>query len=171
MEILWVVAYLAAAIVGHAIAMRLSGRGDSVTRFAMVGGFIGLGLSVHALFFDSLPCGGAALVVYAFACELYVFLFTLVGTSVSVGILLKLANGPHSRSEIAALYDAPSMVRGRVERMRAVGLLGKDGFPSSQGKRLVALFLTLKRIFRHPIPGCSSDRKETASALPHSFRI
>lgn len=153
MDILWAMTYFTAAAAVHAIFVRLPLKGDSVSKFVLVGGAFGVGLALHVLIsFASPLLGIAALVGYAFACELYLFLFTLVGTSVSVRILLTLRDRAMTPDEIHALYANDNMVNGRIARLRSVGLLKPDDCPSPRGRRLVAAFLALKRFFGHPLP-------------------
>ena len=86
------VAAFVTSILVHAVAVRLVPRAGAVPAFVAVGGAIGVALIGYcALSYGSAPPTLAATLVYAFACELYIFLFTLVGNSVSFGLLTKLA--------------------------------------------------------------------------------
>jgi len=162
MEILWAIPYFAAAVLIHALVVRVPIRGDSVRKFVAVGGLIAVLLGLHALVgFVSLRAGIAALVAYAFACELYLFLFTLAGSSVSVRLLRLLNDGPRRRTEMEAVLAPPKMVEERIARMKAVGLIEANGAVSPRGRRLVARFLAWKRFFRHPLPA-----EITATAEP-----
>jgi hypothetical protein len=154
MAILWALPCFLAAVVLHAVVVRLSLRGDAVTKFVAAGGVAGVGLLALLLLLDAPALiAVAAVVAFAFTCELYIFLFTLVGQSVSVRILLELRAGELRREEIDALYDPRDMVQGRIARMRATGLLEPGGFRvTPRGQRLVRIFLGLKRFFGHPLP-------------------
>jgi len=150
MPILWAVAAFLIAVAAHALLVRLPVKGDSVTKFALTGGVTGVALGLLVLLQAPTLLGLAALVAYAFACELYTFLFTLVGSSVSVRILLTLRDGPRTAAEIDALYETAGMVEGRIERLRQVGLLDPaTGEISARGRLLVRLFRALRHFFRH----------------------
>lgn len=148
MTLTWVLVYLAAAIAGHALLARLPTRGHSVARFVGVGGGVGLLFSLH-LFVSAgaTTATFAALAVYAFACELYIFLFTLVGSSIGVKLLLALRGGPLSSERLDALCAPAGMVERRLERMRAVGLLDATDVVSAKGRRLVRVFRALRQFF------------------------
>src|SRR5262245_17264170 len=106
MTLLWVVPHFVAAVAGHALLARTRLPGNSVAKFLLAGGLLGLALAAHRLALDGLCLSSvAALAAYAFCCELYVFLFTMVGSSISVKLLLSLRRGELSGPEIDALYD------------------------------------------------------------------
>jgi hypothetical protein len=91
-------------------------------------------------------------VVYAFACELYVFLFTLVASSVSASLLMALAAGALTPQEIGALCDEAGMVQMRLERLVDGGLLrvAPAGYaPTRAARVMLAGFRMLRRFFRH----------------------
>ncbi len=150
---LWAIPCFLAAVAGHALLVRTRLPGNSVAKFLAAGCPLGLALAVYLLAFHGLSVGAcAALAAYAFACELYIFLFTMVTSSVSVKLLLSLRAGDLSAAEIDALYGSTGMVARRVERLLAVGLLEPDGGSyrvSPRGRRLVRTFAVLKRFFRH----------------------
>ena len=108
------VAAFVTSILVHAVAVRLVPRAGAVPAFVAVGGAIGVALICYcALSYSSAPPTLAATLVSAFACELYIFLFTLVGNSVSFGLLTKLASHPLRPDEIAAFYRAEAMITRR----------------------------------------------------------
>jgi DNA-binding HxlR family transcriptional regulator len=154
MVILWAVPYFVAAVAGHALLTRTALPANAVVKFLCVGGPLGLGLALHVLALHGVGLAAlATLAVYAFACELYIFLFTLVGSSVSVRLLLALRAGDRSGADIDALYGSAGMVTRRLERLAAVGLLVRDGRAVRvlpRGRRLVRVFAALKHFFRHP---------------------
>jgi hypothetical protein len=150
MAILWAGAAFLMAVAVHAIIVRLPVKGDSVTKFVLAGGALAIVLGLLILLQAPTLAGLAALVAYAFACELYVFLFTLVGFSVSARILLTLRDGPRTAREIDAVYETASMVAGRIERLQRVGLIDPaTGTVSARGRLLVRLFRALRHFFRH----------------------
>jgi len=149
----WVAAYLMSAVAAHCVLGRLARAGTGVGRFLMVATPLGLALFVHAASRDGLgPTTVAAVVVYAFACELYVFLFTLVASSVSASLLMALAAGALTAREIGTLCDEVGMVRMRLERLVNGGLLqvAPAGYAPTRAARVMLTgFRMLRRFFRH----------------------
>jgi hypothetical protein len=153
MPILWASAAFLGAVAFHALLLRLPFKGDSVTKFVLAGGTIGIFLGLVIFFKAPTLSGLAALVIYAFAAELYVFLFTLVGSSVSARILLTLRQRSRSADEIDAVFDTTGMVEGRIARLKAVGLLDSEtGAITPRGRLLAGVFRAFKHFFRHPPP-------------------
>ena len=154
MEVLWPCLYFPLAVAGHALLVRLPLRGTSVSKFLLAGGLAGLGLAVHLLLTSEVSVTTfAALAAFAFASELYTFLFTMIASSVSTRLPLTLRQGNRTTAEIENLYDSTNMVQRRVECLLGVGLLVWDGLAcriSPRGTRLVKAFTTLERFFRHP---------------------
>ncbi|OAI39517.1 hypothetical protein AYO40_05645 [Planctomycetaceae bacterium SCGC AG-212-D15] len=156
MELLWPFLYLSGAVLVHAMLVRLPIRGNSVAKYLGAGGAAALALTVHLL----LVCGPgiktfAALALFAFVSELYIFLFTMVASSVSVRLLLTLREGSRTTTEIDAVYDSSNMVQDRIGRLLDVGLLVRMGDScrlSPQGERLLRTFSILRQFFRHSCP-------------------
>ena len=95
MPILLAALYFVAAVALHAIWCRLSTRLSVVVKFVLVGGATGLVLIGHLIGIGGLSTGTlAGALVYALACELYIFLFTLILSSVSA-IWLRRLEPPH----------------------------------------------------------------------------
>jgi hypothetical protein len=145
------VAAFVTSILVHAVAVRLVPRAGAVPAFVAVGGAIGVALIGYcALSYGSAPPTLAATLVYAFACELYIFLFTLVGNSVSFGLLTKLASHPLRPDEIAAFYRAEAMITRRFEQLAANDFITTvaDGVKlTARGKRVVRIFSLLHAVF------------------------
>jgi hypothetical protein len=154
MELFWAVPYFGGAVAVHALLTRLPW-GNPIVKFLLGGGAGGLGLSGHLISLTGLSratLGG--LLVYAFACELYLFLFTLVASSVSARLLLLLRERELGVPEIQALYQPTGMVARRINRLIAAGLLVRagDGYRvTARGRRVAATFQAGKRFFRHPL--------------------
>lgn len=151
--LLWALLALLAAVAAHALLCRLVRRGSTVKKFLAVGMPVGLVLLVqlwsgHGAGVQTF----AGALVYALACELYLFLFTLAANSVSLGILRRVARGPLSEAGIAAEYDAEAMVERRLDQLQAGGLLVRRGDAweaTAQGAGLARSFARLRRLFRH----------------------
>jgi hypothetical protein len=148
---------LMAGVTGQFLAARFQmGRGF-VARFLLVGGTVGCvmvaclmttyGLSVEFW---------AGMLVYAFACELYIFLGTLVDSSVSVSLLLSLRHGSSSRAELDRRSSGRAMVASRLEKLCENGLLERAGDRYTVTRRarwLLALFRALRFFFhRRTLP-------------------
>lgn len=133
----------AAAVLLHAILSRLQSRGNRVFQFvgcASCGAILLLFEILAAPTLDNLA-RFAAIAIFGFVCELYVFVFTLVTSSVSVSLLF---GG-------SAATDAPAgdMVVKRVQRMLETGLVEKEaGFltMTRKGKVLVRIFALVRGI-------------------------
>lgn len=90
----------------------------------------------------------AALIWYGFSCELYVFLFTLSLSSISVKIIQLLSRRTMSIAEIEAAYQPGDMVSKRFERLQAARLIeGENNFTlTAKGKKLVWVFNVIRNI-------------------------
>jgi hypothetical protein len=96
----------------------------------------------------------AAILVYAFACELFIFLFTFAGFSVSANLLTRLSKEAMTDSQIDQLYGSTQMVQMRIDRALSKGLIIMDGDEvrlTVAGRRLVVAFNLLRACFRHPL--------------------
>jgi hypothetical protein len=99
------------------------------------------------------PQAWAGAAAYAFACELYVFLFTFAMSSVTANLLAKLSRRDLTDKEIEQLYDSRHMVATRLDRLVTVGMVdeGPSGLSlSPEGARTVRTFRRLRGLFRHP---------------------
>ena len=141
------------AVFLHGLAIRVPLRLDSVRRFLLVG--IPLGLVLVAVSLDcfgpSIP-GFAAILLYALLCELYIFCFTLVLSSVSATMLIMLRQGPVQASALASVYDPQEMVKLRLDRLLKIGLIEQVSGRFSmtrKGERLHRIFGGLRKFFGH----------------------
>jgi hypothetical protein len=140
---------LIVAIAGQILVGLLQPARSMVMRFLIVGGGVGLLLVGHLA--GSYGLGvevWAAGLVYGFGCELWVFLITLVDSSVSVSLLLLLRRRPLGRVELIRFASGRMMVATRVEKLCARGLLQRasDGYTlTRRGRALVATFRFLRR--------------------------
>jgi hypothetical protein len=153
MWILWTAAYFIFAVGIHALTCRILS-GNRVIKF-LVGGSSVVGLlAFHLLILNSsLWVFFSSLTIYAFLCELYIFLFTLVGSSISAKLLVTLRTKKLSDDEIARLYSTTGMVKSRIERLQATDLvckLGSQNFKvSPKGEILVRAFSMFQWFFGH----------------------
>jgi hypothetical protein len=153
MAILVALATFTLAVLLHGLAMRLQMRLDSVRRFLLVGAPLGLALVAFALTrFGFTHEAFAAILLYAMLCELYMFCFTLVISSVSVTMMILLRQGPVENSKLLAVYEPDEMVQLRVGRLIKTGLLRQDGkhlLVTEKGAKLHRIFFQLRRFFHH----------------------
>jgi hypothetical protein len=134
------------AIAGHAGLRRIAPGLGSVSAFLLAGCVVGAALAA-ALFerWGLRMETWAALAAYAFACELYIFLFTLVGSSVSVAFLYRLRSGAPPAA------DGRAMVTRRLQRMVTSGILEKTdtGYRhTTRGARLLRAYRYFRAFFR-----------------------
>lgn len=153
MGILLALAAFALAMLLHGLAMRAPLRLDSVRRFLLIGVPVGMALVAVSLvgFGPTLPAI-AAILLYALLCELYIFLFTLVLSSVSATMLIMLRGGPVQASALASVYEPREMVQLRLDRLLKNGLVERasDRFSvTEKGMRLHRIFTGLRRFFAH----------------------
>jgi hypothetical protein len=141
------------AVLLHAVVCRLTARPSVVVKFVLVGGAVGLaltgwlvttaGLSVPTL---------AGVVTFALACELYIFCFTLILTSVSAIWLRRLYRGDIGTATLAEAYSPAWMVDSRLERLAANDFVTRtaDGYRlTEKGRSLMQTFGRLRRLFNH----------------------
>ena len=145
------------AMVGHAGFCRASVPLNVVTRFLLVGGLVAVCLVwwLFNRYGATAPQTWAGALVYAFCCELYVFLFTFAMSSITANLLAKLLRSDMTDTDIEQLYDSRHMVATRLDRLVAVGLI--DERPTglrltTEGTRMVRTFRWLRGLFRHPQP-------------------
>lgn len=168
-------AYLAASVAGHAVLCRLPVGGNAVLKFVGVGVAAGLGLAAHAFMQVGLVVETwAALIFYAFGCELYIFLFTMVSSSVSASLLLTLRGGALNQGEINERYDDAAMVDRRVEKLLTNGLLRPEsaGYAlTSRGRSVLAVFERLRGFFRHEVDLVTRAPVQTPAAGSDSGNV
>jgi len=153
MAIVFALAAFVLAVLLHGIAMRIPMQLDSVRRFLMVGIPLGAGLTAFALTrFGITLSGFAAILLYALLCELYLFFFTLVISSVSVTMLIMLRQGPIEATALVSTYDPNEMVQLRVGRLIKTGFVERNGDRlaiTQKGAKLHRTFTVLRRFFGH----------------------
>jgi len=146
----------ALAVLLHGFAARVPAKLDSVRRFLLVGMPVGLALVAAApVAYGPTLRAAAPILLYAFLCEFYIFLFTLTLSSVSATMLIMLRRGPVPPAALASVYKPAEMVQLRVERMQQQGLVRQiDGRLSAadRGRSLHRVFVSLRSFFRHPPP-------------------
>ena len=137
----------------HALLCRIAIPGNSVIKFFCAGFLAGLGLIVQLVRYYGCDVRILSPVfLYAFICEVYVFLFTFVGTSVSASLLFSLKEKPLSLDQIEKVYSSHGMVEQRIQKLIQEGLLGSSSagrVVTKKGQRVLSAFRTLQSFFGH----------------------
>jgi len=147
------------AVIFHAVISRLIPSKNRVLLFLFVGSPIGIYLiclnySLYKLF--SIETFASTL-LYAFLCELYLFLFTFALASISANLLQHMRVKSLSFMEIEHMYDSRKMVLNRYNRLISNGLItmdsagieGEGDIISPKGLKLLKSLNFLRKIFKH----------------------
>lgn len=173
MIILIALAAAVSAVAVHLALSRLPGPGGTVARFlavaAVVGGILAAALSYKiGLTAETV----SAVLVYAFCCELYLFLITLSLASVSANILTNLLAGPVTAADFDRVYSSARMSKHRVERIKLARLVEERQARlhlTGRGRIIVAAMIGLRRLFghgrAHPAPRSQAAALSTVIAL------
>jgi hypothetical protein len=154
---MWLASALASflvAIVLHAVTGRIPLIANAVIRFLAAGGAVGLALIAwlvdrYGLASAELWSGAA---IYAFLCQLYIFLFTMTLGSISANLLVHLSRGPLRLDEVEQLYAGRRMVEFRIARLIGTSLLAHEAEGlalTPRGLRTVAMYRRLRSFFKH----------------------
>lgn len=113
-----------------------------------------LGLALIAVLSGAYPAdpAWAGVLLYAFLCELWMFVFSLTFSSVSASLLLHLHMRPMRRDKIDQLYDNRAMIQRRISWLGLIhAAVEKDGrlVPTEKGRKLAGLFDALRGFFGH----------------------
>jgi DNA-binding HxlR family transcriptional regulator len=149
MGILTGVFFFACAVITHALLSRAQSGVGTVRRFFLIGLGYGIILVLWAILSGAYSI--ASVLVYAFGCELYIFVFTLAANSVSLGIVVRLLDGPAPISELSVVYSTVNMVERRLMQLEASGLISRSvvGWQiSPKGVTIVRAFGRLRKFFR-----------------------
>ena len=151
--LVWVPVYLVAALVFHVCLCHLVRRGGAFSKFLLAGGTGGLALALHAFLRSKVDAEVAAgLLVYALACEFYIFLFSMVSSSISVSLLFILGTNHVTPRDLETFYSSRGMIVRRVEKLVTSGLLSQNETRytiTKKGRRLVHLLRRLGNFFGH----------------------
>ena len=147
------------AIISHTILSRLIPYANRVILFMVVGIAVGSSLiylnhTYYNLFSIEMA---ASTLLYAFLCELYLFLFTFALASISANLLQHMSIKSLSANEIEAIYDSRKMVLNRYNRLISNGLIimdsagieGEGFIISPRGLKLLNSLNFLRKIFKH----------------------
>jgi hypothetical protein len=148
-----VVACFALAVVLHAALGRVRLRLSAVMRYLAVGSVLGAGLTLLLfVLYGFSPQALAGVLSYMLISELYIFLFTLVHSSISAIILRSLYAESMTAEALDGLCNPASMTDARLHKLQASGfLIERDGRYrlTPQADRTIVLFGRLRSFFRH----------------------
>ena len=150
--LVWALSALAIAIVGQMPVMRLTGLRNAMVAFILLGAPIGLVLITVLIQTYPIDRAAAGVLLYAFLCEIWMFIISSSFSSVSANLLLNLRGGTMHGDEIDRLYDNHAMIGQRVQWLSHIGAAVEiDGrlLPTRRGLWVVQVFNRLRHFFDH----------------------
>lgn len=157
MWLLLVVLCFALSVGLHALASRVRRAANRVVSYAIVASSAGVVLTVGVFArYGPDVQAWAALFLYALAAELYVFAFTMIGSSITARLLITLRTRDMTPSEIDAVFPTSRMVEDRMRNLLRNGFIRADGGSTYAltpwGRLMVLGFRPLRSFFRHKHP-------------------
>lgn len=140
------------AVLSQAIVTRVGLLGNAFNSFMAVGGCLGVALMVQMFRYHTIDIAVAATLTYGLLCELFIFTFTFVGSTVSANLLIRISRRPMNRDEIDGLYDDREMIKQRIEGLINARLLAEQNGSLSVTARGAAItkgFYAAQRLFSH----------------------
>jgi hypothetical protein len=141
----------------HALVSRARQRANRVVSYAIVAFVVLLALAwaVFARYGLDVQTW-AALCLYALASELYVFLFTMIASSITARLLITLRTRDMLLQEIDSAFPTSGMVDDRMHNLLSNGFIRAEG-PSTyaltrKGWLVVTAFRPLRNFFRRERP-------------------
>ena len=128
MWIIYSAAIFLLAVIAHAILIRIFPLTGRLVLFIISGSLLGLGLValiVTEYRFFSVQLF-SAISMYSFLCELYIFLFSSLLSSISMNILSMLYGHRKESIDITKIYSGEKMVSIRLERLTKLGMLKEE---------------------------------------------
>jgi hypothetical protein len=153
MGVLLAAVYFLVAVALHAVWCRLSARPSVVVKLVLVGGVVGVAMLAHLYSAYGVSTSLlAGMLVYGLVCELYIFSFTLILSSVSAIWLRRLYRGSIGIATLEEAYSPAWMVDSRVERLVNNGFLTQlDGTfrLTEKARKMIRTFTRLRALFNH----------------------
>jgi DNA-binding HxlR family transcriptional regulator len=150
--LLAIVGFLAAVSV-HVILCHTVSHGGALVKFLFGGSMMGAALAIQSLYrYGWVPETAASLLAYALACEFYMFLFSMVSSSISVALLLALRGRTITVSELPVMYASSGMISRRLKKLVVSGLLSQreGGYTiTEKGMQLISSFHRLRVFCGH----------------------
>lgn len=140
------------AVVLHSVFCRLPVPIDRVIRFLIAGSLVAVVLLIYCssrfgiLSIQTL----AGMSLFAFCCELYIFIFTMTISSISANLLIRLSLGSMTTDSIAQRYDSRRMIEARIERLIGSGFVRVDDqriLFRGKGRFFLDVFTRLRTFF------------------------
>jgi hypothetical protein len=153
MAVILAVLYALVAVLVHAAWCRLPPAIPSVPKYVMVAALLGIGLIAHLFVAYGVSTALlAGVLVYGLLIELYLFMATLIISSVSAIWLRRLWRGSARLDALRELYSPAWMVESRIERLVSSGFVvqaGSDFRVTAKGLHMIQTFGRFRRFFRH----------------------
>lgn len=125
----------------------------AVMRFAGCVAIVGAALVAICYQYFGFTPGSISVIISFFAlAELYLFAFTLCMASVSVNILIRIADGQAHLPTLDLKYNSDQMVKLRILRLEEAGLIRSDGNTlalEDKSLRVLSGSRTLRKLFGH----------------------
>ncbi len=140
------------SVFAQGVILRVTKLRNGMIAFVLAG--LPLGLALMAVLLPAYPANPAwaGILLYAFLCELWMFVFSSTFSSVSANLLLHLRSQPMRRDEVDRLYDNREMIRRRINWLSYIQAVIETGgrlMPTDRGRQLTALFDALRAFFGH----------------------
>jgi hypothetical protein len=145
------------AVCVHAVVSRARPHANRVVSYGLVGVvmFVALAWAVFEEYGTDVRAW-AALGVYALASELYVFVFTMIGSSITARLVVILRKRDMALDEIDAAFPTSGMVEDRMRSLLGNGFIQSDGDAgyslTRKGWLIVSCFRPLRGFFRRRQP-------------------
>lgn len=152
MWLLTVPSAFVASILGQYLLRRTRLVRSPLLAFLLSGTLVGIWLIAVFHYMDTPTIAIAGTLLYAFLCELYIFLFSFAYSSISANLLVRLQDHPLERDAIDRLYDSNAMVARRVRDLIEVDFLTSENgsiVATPKGKMVAAVFVAVRRFFGH----------------------
>jgi hypothetical protein len=140
------------AVIAQKIVVTRRPDWNSVYAFLTTGTVAGIGLLAIAYFNLSFNVGLSAILIYAFLCELHIFIFTFAYSSISANLLVQLRRQAMDIDQIDNLYADDAMVRERIDVLQQNGFIDSSGdhiATTAKGRRFTAIFNAARQFFGH----------------------
>ena len=142
------------AVILHAGLCRSLFRQNILTKFICAGILPGLLLIAWEGAVDQASLSRwAAALLYAFLCELYIFIFASIQTSVSLSLLMVLDGKQMTTEDIDHRFSGARMVRMRLEGLVREGFLAEEAggryVVTNRGKKFARVFRFFQDFFGH----------------------
>ena len=153
---IWLAAGIAGfgtALIGQSLLLRATALRNGMVAFLLAGLPIGLVLILMLARHAGRDETIAGVLLYAFLCELWMWIFSAAFSSVSANLLLHLRSKNLTYDDIDLAYDDRQMILRRIEWLEHIGAIqALDGqlVPTRRGRALASLFNAVRAFFGHP---------------------